>query len=194
MEDIAYTTTFRRSHHAYRLPVVAKSREDLCERLRSYAQDDAISGVFSVQAEFKTPRIVFVYTGMGPQWWAMGRELLQRVPLFYESVAECDEIFRLYAGWSVLDELNAGEHLSNMAQTRVAQPYNVVLQVALTRLWESWGIVPDAVVGHSVGEITAACISGALSLRDALLLSYHRSRLQQTTAAQGGPILRVVCC
>src|ERR1035438_6124685 len=72
-----------------------------------------------------------------------------------------------------------------MAQTQVAQPANFVLQVALTALWKSWGIEPDAVVGHSIGEVAAAYVAGALSLEDALSVGFHRSRLQQTRAGLG---------
>lgn len=77
-----------------------------------------------------------------------------------------------------------------MAETRVAQPANFALPIGLTALWNSRGVWPDAVVGHSVGEVAAACVSGALSLEDALLVSYHRSRLQQTCAG-GGTMLAV---
>ena len=71
-------------------------------------------------------------------------------------------------------------------RTEVAQPANAVLQIALTQLWAAWGIRPDAIVGHSVGEVPAAYLAGALSLEDAMLVSYHRSRLQQQTAGLGG--------
>src|SRR5213078_3694321 len=73
-----------------------------------------------------------------------------------------------------------------MAETEVAQPANFIVQAALTELWKSWGVLPEAIVGHSVGEVSAAYVSGALSLEDAILVSYHRSRLQQKAAGRGG--------
>src|SRR5690606_32193103 len=132
-------------------------------------------------------RVVFVYTGMGPQWWGMGKELAQREPVFRASLAECDALFRRVAGWSVLEALGQDEATSRVRETQVAQPANLMIQVALTRLLESWGVRPDAVVGHSIGEVGAAWASGALTLAEAIEVSYHRSRLQQR--ARGGGML-----
>lgn len=134
-------------------------------------------------------KIVFVCTGMGPQWWAMGRELINQ-EIFRQTLEECDAIFKRYFGWSLLTELKRDENQSRIGETQVAQPTTFALQAALAALLKSWGIKPDAVVGHSVGEIAAAYIAGALSLEDALLVGYHRSRLQQTLArnnAGSGP-------
>ncbi|MBV9268961.1 MAG: acyltransferase domain-containing protein, partial [Acidobacteriaceae bacterium] len=162
------------------------SREQLSETLRSVVDGVKLPGLSVNQTlSAETRRLVFVYTGMGPQWWGMGRELFATQSVFRARVEECDAIFSRYAGWSVLEALSASEDASRMAETQVAQPANFVLQVALTALWKSWGITPDAVVGHSIGEVAAAYVSGALSLDDALLVCYHRSRLQQTRAGLG---------
>ncbi len=128
---------------------------------------------------------MFVFTGMGPQWWAMGRELLGTEPVFRAAAEECDAVFREIASRSILAELLADEPASRMASTEVAQPANLVLQIALTRLLASWGVRPDAVLGHSIGEVAAAHAAGALSLRDALRVAYHRSRLQSRLAGRG---------
>jgi len=129
--------------------------------------------------------LAFIYSGMGPQWWAMGRELLNTEPLFLSAIEECDAVFRKQAGWSILEELLADESESRMAETEVAQPANFVIQVGLTELWKSWGIEPSLVIGHSVGEVASAYVSGALSLEDAITVSIHRSRLQQSLAGNG---------
>ena len=97
-----------------------------------------------------------------------------------EAGFECDELFRQEAKWSLLTAMMAEEAHSRMADTAVAQPANFAIQVALAALWKSWGIEPDAIVGHSVGEVSAAYLSGSLSLEDATRVSFHRSRLQQT--------------
>lgn len=131
-------------------------------------------------------RLVFVCTGMGPQWWGMGRELFGRDPEFTEALENCDRVFRRISKWSILDEMLADEGASRMADPEVAQPANFCLQVALAALWRKWGIRPDAIVGHSVGEVSAAYLSGALSLEDAMTVSFHRSRLQQTLRGSGG--------
>ncbi|KAA8969659.1 type I polyketide synthase [Mycobacterium sp.] len=169
-----------RSHHRFRAAFDAADRSSLLASLAAYAQDPA-----DAEPALEAPGLTFVYTGMGPQWWAMGRELLGAEPVFRAAAEECDAVFREVAGWSVLAELLAGESASRMVATEVAQPANVVLQIALTRLLSTWGVVPDAVVGHSVGEVAAAFASGALGLRDTLRVAYHRSRLQARLAGRG---------
>ena len=186
LKDFCYSAAFRRSHHDFRAAIAAESPAQLCKGLHSLASGERRSGMTCAQILPDAERqIVFVYTGMGPQWWGMGRELLQTEPVFRECIEACDAIFTRYAGWSLLDVFTGPGQESRIAETQVAQPANFALQTALTALWKSWGIEPDAVVGHSVGEVTAAYISGALSLQDALLVSYHRSRLQQTQAGRG---------
>ncbi len=93
---------------------------------------DNQTDIFLKQATAQAPGIVFVYTGMGPQWWAMGRELMTHEPIFRQTLEECDTIFRQHAGWSILDDLLSEEADSRMVETQVAQPANFVIQVALT--------------------------------------------------------------
>lgn len=184
--EIAYTTALRRSHHYHRAAIIAATREELCGRLHALADGAAAPGIILNQTVApEARRLAFIYTGMGPQWWAMGRELLASEPAFRAEAEACDAIFRRHAGCSILEAMTAPEAASRMAETQVAQPANFVLQAALTALWRSWGIVPEAVAGHSVGEVTSAYVSGALSLDDAVLVSFHRSRLQQTRAGLG---------
>ena len=133
----------------------------------------------------KKNKLVFVYTGMGPQWWAMGRELYNKEPVYRQTIQRCDEIFQTISGWSIKAEMLASEAASRMSETGIAQPANFLIQAGLTELWKEWGITPDAVVGHSVGEVTAAYVAGAISLKDGLAICFHRSRLQQSLAGQG---------
>lgn len=186
LQDVVYSAAYRQSHHPHRLAVTAHNRIEMIEKLRSFAEggqpEYTVSGVLSADKQ----KIVFVMTGMGPQWWGMGRQLFQQEPVFKNTVEQCDQIFQAISGWSIKEAMLAEEEQSRMDETSVAQPANFVLQAALTDLWKSWGIEPDAVVGHSVGEVASAYASGSLSLEDALTVSYHRSRLQQTLAGQGG--------
>ena len=115
----------------------------------------------------------------------MGRELLAQEPIFRELLEQCDGLLRQHADWSLLHELAAEAPQSRLAQTAIAQPALFALQVGLAALWRSWGIVPDAVVGHSVGEVAAAQISGVLSLDDAIRVVFHRGRLMQQATGQG---------
>lgn len=186
IHDFHYSLAQRRSALHNRLAVTASSLSELKDKLRSWADGGFLPGMVNGTAkEDVKGKLVFVYTGMGPQWWAMGHELLKSEPVFRNKVKECDAIFKTITGWSIMEEMLKPEAENRMARTEVAQPANFVIQAGLTALWNHWGIYADAVVGHSVGEVAAAYASGALSLEDALLVSYHRSRIQQTTAGQG---------
>ncbi|MFZ4703873.1 MAG: acyltransferase domain-containing protein, partial [Candidatus Methylumidiphilus sp.] len=130
--------------------------------------------------------LIFVYSGNGAQWLGMGRDLLATEPAFRAGVEACDAAFRnLTDTWSVLDELMADARWSHLADTVVAQSLVFALQIGLTRLLASWGYTPDAVVGHSLGEVAAACAAGVLSLDDAVHVVFHRSRLQSEAADHG---------
>ena len=123
---------------------------------------------------------------MGQQWPAMGRRLLEQSPVFREAVEECDRLFRKHTSrWSLLEELTAEEPDSRIHSTEIAQPAIFALQVGISRIWDSLGVVPDAIIGHSVGEVAAAYASGSLSLEDAVLVSFQRSRLQHRTEGKG---------
>ena len=115
----------------------------------------------------------------------MGRLLLSREPVYREIIEQCDAELRAYADWSLLDELKRDENASRLNQTEIAQPALFALQMGLAALWGSWGISPDAIVGHSIGEVAAACFSGILSLKDALKVVYHRGRLLQRITGHG---------
>lgn len=184
--DLYLSVTEKRSHHPYRLAMITSSTQDIRQQLQQFTLDDAPPTLFSdrvVPQNVQNP--VFVFTGMGPQWWAMGHELLLTEPVFKEAVDQFDTVFKTLSGWSLLDEWQKEESISRMDRPDVAQPANFALQLGLSDLWQSWGIKPGAVVGHSVGEVTAAYVAGVLSLEEAVLVSYHRSRLQQTRYGQG---------
>ena len=192
MEDFAYTVSKKRSHHKNRLTLVVNSKDQIVENLKQYAEGTFIPGMSDyLLSDEETPKLTFVLTGMGPQWWEMGRELMEKEPVFKMEIEKCDKIFRDYSGWSIMEEMLKDEEDSRMTITEIAQPANFVIQVALAKLWEKWGVKPDAVIGHSVGEVSAAYLSGALSLEDGILVIYHRSRLQQATANNDGAMLAV---
>lgn len=162
--DMYYSAAFRRSHHDHRLSVVAGSSRELANLLDAHLNGELRSSVAAgMTPNTGRPRLVFVCTGMGPQWWAMGRQLFSEEPVFREMILRCDEVFRKQADWSLLMEMMAEEAQSHMAETQVAQTANFAIQVSLAALWKSWGIEPDALVGHSVGEVSAAYLSGVLS-------------------------------
>ncbi|GLV53919.1 polyketide synthase [Dictyobacter sp. S3.2.2.5] len=186
LRDIAYTATLRRSHHDHRLALVAHSKEEAVTRLDAFLTEQPRSGVVSGRIPLnERPKTAFVCSGMGPQWWAMGRDLLKREPIFRASIERVDAEFQKHADWSIMEALTASEADSRMEETEVAQPANFAIQVALADLWRSWGIEPDAYIGHSAGEVAAHYLAGALSFEDAVCIIYHRSRLQQQTRGLG---------
>lgn len=186
LADLCFTAATRREHHAHRLGVVAQSQADLVEKLKAFLDSQPHAGVSSGQVPAnKTPGVTFVFSGNGPQWWAMARQLLREHALFRTTIEQCDRLLAHYTGWSLIDELLADEAESRMDRTDVAQTTLFAIQVALSAVWKSWGIEPEAVIGHSVGEIAAAYVAGILSLEDAITVVYHRSRLQELTAGMG---------
>jgi acyl transferase domain-containing protein/aryl carrier-like protein len=186
LHDIAYSLSLRRTHHDHRLALVAHSKDEAVATLDAFLAEDSRSGVTTGRPQPNDqPKIAFVCSGMGPQWWAMGRDLLQHEPVFRASMERCDAEFQQYAGWSILEALTATEEESRMDETEVAQPANFAIQIALADLWNSWGIRPAAIIGHSTGEIASTYLAGALSFEDAVKVVYHRSRLQQRTSGLG---------
>jgi len=186
LTDLNHSLSFRRTHLEDRLALVVKNRGSLLDQLQMIVEEKppAFSANGSITSETQR-KLVFVFTGMGPQWWGMGREMYAANQVFRDKIDTCDAFFKAISGWSIRDALLEREENSKMANTSVAQPANFIIQAALLEYFKSWGIRPDAVVGHSVGEVAAAYASGALTLEDAIIVSYHRSRLQQSVAGQG---------
>lgn len=185
LSDLAGASSFQRTHLDRRLGLITDSKEDLISQLKTLTSSDSLIQTNTTLTKEQAKRPVFVLTGMGPQWWAMGRSLFQEEPLFRETVTQCDDLFQKVSGWSILTEMLRDESESRITETQFAQPANFVLQVGLIALWKFWGVEPSAIVGHSLGEVSAAYSSGALSLEDAIKVSYHRSRLQQKAVGTG---------
>ncbi|WP_408993011.1 amino acid adenylation domain-containing protein [Streptomyces sp. 1268] len=186
LDDLGHTLAHRRQHLPERLAVVHSSRACLDEALAAHERGEPHPRVVHGRARDAADRkLVWVFTGMGPQWWGMGRQLLEEEPVFRDAVTACDRALREFADWSLVEELTAEESVSRMSETWLAQPANFAVQVGLAALWRSHGVRPDAVVGHSTGEIAAFHAAGVYSLRDAARIAVHRSRLQQTLAGTG---------
>jgi acyl transferase domain-containing protein len=174
----------RRSHLAHRLCLVGSSREDFLERLDNYLAGERNPAVVAGEATTNaTP--VFVFSGQGSQWWGMGRELLREEKVFREQFEECDRLFREFGNWSLMEELSSGEKSSRLRQTEIVQTAVFSLQIALAALWQSWGVKPSAVVGHSVGEVAAAHTAGILTLREAARVTFHRGRSMKSAPETG---------
>ena len=186
LADVAHTLNHHRSQHARFATVAARDRAQAVAGLRALAGGQSAPGVVAAAASIPKPGTVFVYSGQGSQWAGMARQLLADEPAFAAALAEIEPVFLEQVGSSLHDIIAGGEPVSGDAQV---QPVLMGLQLALTDLWRSHGVHPDAVIGHSMGEVTAAVVAGALSLADGLKVIAHRSSIMSRLAGQGAVAL-----
>lgn len=184
LRDLCATAATHRNHHKHRVSIAASSRAQIVETLNAFAEGNSVAGLTAGEALSK-PRLVFVFSGQGPQRPQMGTQLFAKEPVFRATIEQCHEILRSLGDWSLIDELHAGEMHSRMSETAIAQPAICAIQLALAALWRSWGVRPDAVVGHSVGEVAAAHEAGVLSLPEAMRIIFHRGRCMDHASASG---------
>lgn len=159
---------------ADRAVVVADSRTDMISGLQALARADEVTNVVTGTAR-PTGGIVFVFPGQGPQWAGMGLNLLDSNAAFTRQLNECAKALLPYTGWSAVDVIRAAD-LRLLRRVDIVQPTLWAIMTSLAAAWEAAGIRPDAVVGHSQGEIAAAYVAGALSLGDAARTIVVRSR------------------
>nr|AXL05424.1 polyketide synthase [uncultured bacterium] len=159
-----------------RAVVVAGSRDEALAGLTALARGEDAPGlvVGRTTASGQPGKVVWVFPGQGTQWVGMGRELLESSPVFADRITECAVALERWVDWSLVDVLRDGTDL--LDRVDVLQPACFAVMVGLAAVWSSVGVVPDAVVGHSQGEIAAACVSGALSLEDAARVVALRSQ------------------
>ncbi|MCC9602830.1 type I polyketide synthase [Stieleria sp. JC731] len=190
LESVVSTAWNRRTHHAFRAAAVAQDRDGLIAQLRQIETDPdgAVVEVNRSLNHSAVPKVAFVCSGQGPQWWAMGRQMLQICKPFSDVIDQCDREFAKHVDWSLRTELLRSEDQSRMQQTSIAQPALYAIQIALAAVWEDAGVRPDLVVGHSVGEIAAAYLSGALSFADAATVAVHRGRTMDLATSRGAMI------
>ena len=193
LADVAYSLNTGRARHVHRAAIVAGSGEELTARLTRLAGGSAGSGVHVGRRPMHQPVVGFLFTGQGSQYAGMGRSLYETQPTFRAALDRCAALLAPELDRPLLELLfpAAGEP-DLLAETRYTQPALFALEYALAELWRSWGVVPDVVVGHSVGEYVAACVAGALSLEDAVRLVAARGRLMDALPRGEGAMAGVL--
>ncbi len=196
LADICYTANTGRAHFHYRLGILTSDKQELAEKLIGYKSGSEVVGGFQgEQSSRSSAKIAFLFTGQGSQYMNMGRQLYEQAPVFRQALDECDRILSLFLDRSLLSVIysQATNNLDSslLDQTAYTQPALFAIEYGLAKLWESWGIQADVVMGHSVGEYVAATVAGVFSLEDGLKLIATRARLMQNLPA-GGEMLSVM--
>ncbi|WP_415842828.1 beta-ketoacyl synthase N-terminal-like domain-containing protein, partial [Nocardia ninae] len=190
LADIATTLAVYRTHFEDRAVIVAQDRDELLAGLDSLASSTAADHV-SIASEVKTHtgKVAFVFPGQGSQWLGMARDIYQMSETFRREFDRCDLAFYEHLGWSVTNRLIRMDDADDLARDEVVQPLLFSVMVSLAAVWQRQGIHPDAVVGHSQGEIAAAYISGVLQLSDAAGIVARRSSVLSLTPSNGRMLL-----
>ncbi len=183
--DVALTLASARANLEHRAAVVGSTRSELLAGLGALAQGRPHPTLVGGRAT--SAKLAFLFPGQGSQWLGMGRELLDESAVFAARIGECEEALEPFVEWS-LEETLRSEEDSWLQRVDVVQPALFATMVSLASLWRSHGVEPDAVLGHSQGEIAAAVLAGALSLEDGARVSALRSRALTELAGKGGMV------
>jgi acyl transferase domain-containing protein len=167
------------SHFKRRIAVVQNSKDQLIKAIENASSGVSREDLFTHNiTDSYTPKIAFVFSGQGPGTLSWRKELFEN-EAFMSKLIECDELYMRLGNWSIVDVLQYHESESIFEKTSVSQPVIFAIQISLAHLLHTWGIVPVAVVGHSLGEIACACFSGRISLGDAIKIVYNRSNIME---------------
>ncbi|WAN69938.1 type I polyketide synthase [Moorena producens JHB] len=195
IQDICFSGNTGRTDLAERLALVAKYKDELQEKLADFIQDNESNGVVRGKAESQENKIAFLFTGQGSQYVDMGRQLYETKPTFNKIIDQCNEILKEYLEIPLLEVIYSQKQKSSSSllldQTGYTQPALFAVEYALAKLWQSWGIKPTVVMGHSVGEYVAATVAEVFSLEDGLKLIAARGRLMQQLPP-GGEMVAVM--
>ncbi|XXZ16827.1 SDR family NAD(P)-dependent oxidoreductase [Sorangium sp. So ce315] len=182
--DVAYSLATTRTHFEQRAAVVAPDRAGLLEALGAVAQGKPGAGIARGEAR-AGGKVVFIFPGQGSQWAGMGRALLETSEVFRQQMAACERALSPHVDWSLGAVVRGEPGAPSLERVDVVQPALFAMMVSLAGLWRSLGVVPDVVVGHSQGEIAAACVAGALTLEDGAKVVAVRSRALRRLSGRG---------
>jgi myxalamid-type polyketide synthase MxaE and MxaD len=186
VEAVCRAAATRRTHLEHRLAVVGPDAPALAAGIAAAVRGESTAGVVRGRAfPDRRSKVAFLFPGQGSQWVGMGRRLLDEDQAFRRALESCDQAMARETGWSVLEQLRLDADRSRMTEIQVIQPVLLSVEIGLAAAWRARGVEPAAVVGHSMGEVAAAFVAGALSLDDAARIICRRSRLLQRTSGQG---------
>ncbi len=184
--DIAYSAAMNREWHEHRAVVFGGTPHAMASALTGFAEDKPTKlPVVVATGMSPAPKLAFIYSGNGSQWEGMGRQLLAEDPTFRAAVQAVERYFEKYESFSLEEELKGINGAGRYERTEIAQPALFAIQVGVTEMLRSQGVIPTAVSGHSVGEVAAAWAAGALTLEQAVKVIYYRSHFQGLTKGQG---------
>ncbi|MFI6475149.1 type I polyketide synthase [Streptomyces sp. NPDC050516] len=186
--EVGHVLAVGRSVFDHRAVVVGRELADFRGGLSALAAGEPSAGVVTGSVSARDGKTVFVFPGQGSQWVGMGVELMAASPVFAEHLSACAAALEPYTGWNLIDVLRQVEGAPALEGDAVVQPALWAVMISLARLWEHLGVVPDAVVGHSQGEIAAAHFAGVLSLEDAARIVALRSRALVRLAGLSGMV------
>lgn len=187
LADVCLTAGAGRAHLEHRAALVVDSTESAAELLGALAEDRPATGLLRGASADK-PKTAWLFTGQGSQYPGMARELFDTEPVFAETLTRCAQALSGALEKPLLDvifDIDGPDAEDTLRQTRYAQPALFAVEMGLARLWQSWGLEPDVVLGHSVGQYSAACVAGVLSLEDGVKLMAERGRLFGSLPAGG---------
>lgn len=187
LADLCFTAGVGRAHLEHRAALVINSRESASELLGALADDRPAPGLVRGVSD-DTPKTAWLFTGQGSQYVGMARELFDTEPVFAETLTSCAAVVADVLEKPLLDvifDTDGPDSEETLRQTTYAQPALFAVEMGLARLWQSWGFEPDVVLGHSVGQYSAACVAGVFSIEDGALLMAERGRLFGSLPAGG---------
>jgi len=187
LADVCFTAGAGRAHLEHRAALVVNSRESAIELLGALADDRPAPGLVRGESH-DAPKTAWLFTGQGSQYPGMARELFDTEPVFAETLNRCAAAVADVLEKPLLDvifDVDSPESEETLRQTSYAQPALFAVEMGLARLWQSWGFEPDVVLGHSVGQYSAACVAGVFGLEDGALLMAERGRLFGSLPAGG---------
>lgn len=188
--DYAYTNNTAKADFAYRFTVSGKNREEVMNRLQAYLNTNNKTGISTRHHEkidmHQDTKLVFLFTGQGSQYLGMGKDLYDHNPAFQSTFDECDHLFKPYITKSLVEMIYSDKYTGkDIERTLYAQPLIFSIEYALLKFWESVGVTPEIVLGHSIGEYTAAVAAEIMSLEDAVKLVALRGRLMDSAPGEG---------